>query len=186
MTFREKLAKEHPEFINERHDGGCKDCPHTYGYEILNDSDDCPEGGNCTKCWDREIPKTYEKGLQDAWELVKKAYDYTCDELEEIFGVKYGFHDFISKFTYQEALAKLKAYEDSQEIKAGDVVRCKGYPSTEILITSTERSLNGLHLQSDEGGRKGEAHSFIDRNAIEKTGKHIDIESLLEQIWGAE
>lgn len=123
MTFREKLAKEHPECVDERHTGGCHNCPRTYGYEILHDSDDCPEGGDCTKCWDREIPteKTYEEGLQDAWELAKKIDLFDTEERTKIFG--YITSEYIKEhYTVQEALAKLKAYEEEKEIKVGDVV----------------------------------------------------------------
>lgn len=57
MTFREKLAKEHPDCINEIFMGGAKYCPYKYGYE--EQPKDCT-GHLCSKCWDREIPETEE------------------------------------------------------------------------------------------------------------------------------
>ena len=33
MTFREKLAKEHPECVGPNFHGGCIGCPGTYKYE---------------------------------------------------------------------------------------------------------------------------------------------------------
>ena len=59
MTAREKLAKEHPELIDEKHCGGCKGCPDHYGY--LPQPSFCrdkryPSEANCANCWDREIP----------------------------------------------------------------------------------------------------------------------------------
>ena len=59
MTFREKLAKEHPECVDESFDGGCKSCPHVYGYETRDESDKFCRS-RCVKCWDREIPETKE------------------------------------------------------------------------------------------------------------------------------
>lgn len=64
MTYREKLKKEYPEKINLISWGGCEGCPGTYDY-----SDDeyprCPygrpNGSNCSKCWDREIPEKSAK-----------------------------------------------------------------------------------------------------------------------------
>lgn len=53
MTCREKLAKEHPEYINNWFKGGCAGCPHDYGY--LPKPISCVTT-NCAKCWDREIP----------------------------------------------------------------------------------------------------------------------------------
>ena len=55
MTFREKLAKEHPECINPNVRGGCERCPHSYGYESYGNVD-CFNIG-CANCWDREIPE---------------------------------------------------------------------------------------------------------------------------------
>lgn len=57
MTFREKLAQEHPECIGKRFEGGCKYCPHDYGYEGKGHLP-CGEVKNCTECWNRVIPET--------------------------------------------------------------------------------------------------------------------------------
>lgn len=61
MTFREKLKKEHLEYIRDRDSdeyiGGCRGCPYQYGYE---DHTGC-NGRVCAECWDREIPGTEEK-----------------------------------------------------------------------------------------------------------------------------
>lgn len=60
-TFREKLAIEHPERVKEWHVGGCYGCPWSYGYEASCACVSHDKGGisnvNCTKCWDRELPK---------------------------------------------------------------------------------------------------------------------------------
>lgn len=62
MTFREKLRKEHPEYIDPECVGGCEGCPDDYGYE--DKSDRCPVVDmtnfreKCQACWDREIPGT--------------------------------------------------------------------------------------------------------------------------------
>lgn len=56
MTCREKLAMEHPEYIDKCRAGGCVSCPSTYGY--LPDDPDLCLAGTCTACWDREIPGT--------------------------------------------------------------------------------------------------------------------------------
>lgn len=58
MTFREKLAQEHPDRIN---DGVPTQCPAAYGYEGNADGM-CwqmftPPVYSCEECWDREIPK---------------------------------------------------------------------------------------------------------------------------------
>jgi hypothetical protein len=56
ITCREKLELDHPEFIDEKWNGGCKDCPHTYGYKKMDECVcDCKTCDNdiCTKCWDQ-------------------------------------------------------------------------------------------------------------------------------------
>lgn len=60
MTFREKLAKEHPNKVGMGWVGGCCGCPSEYGYEKSDRSccDDANED-KCRKCWEREMPKTY-------------------------------------------------------------------------------------------------------------------------------
>lgn len=130
--------------------------------------------------------RAYDKGLQDAWKIVPKIFGMTYQERNEFLGTNDSNNDIgsiIAKFTPQEALAKLEAYEKEQaEIKVGDVVRFKKHPSCEVLITAVSRGLNGVHLQTGEFGRKGEVHSDICKDYIEKTGKHINIESLFEQI----
>ena len=57
MTYREKLAMEHPEFVGANLIGGCKGCPTTYGYEPEEDAS-CKDWSSCTECWDREIPES--------------------------------------------------------------------------------------------------------------------------------
>lgn len=64
MTFREKLAKEHPDAIDSTQFGGCVDCPNSYGYEDRCAHTPCvnnpPSEIVCTQCWNRKIPGTEE------------------------------------------------------------------------------------------------------------------------------
>ena len=57
MTCREKLAMEHPEEIDPERLGGCKGCPHQYGYakepEWCDDNNFTDE--KCRRCWGREV-----------------------------------------------------------------------------------------------------------------------------------
>jgi len=66
MTFKEKLAMEHPEAISDEDFAGCKDCPHAYGYDdganglcVTNGICDNEKINDetCTKCWNREMPE---------------------------------------------------------------------------------------------------------------------------------
>lgn len=199
MTFREKLQMEHPEYVNEIFSGGCRNCPSTYGYEEARncvwESDE-----KCAECWNREMPGTdkwddivtqgiiqtekigyldgYDKGLNDAWELAKKLDYMAMHELEEIFDVSFA-QAVLEKLTPQEALAKLKDYEEQSVVKRGDCVKANG----------EFHHFYGIYL-----GKDGKGWTWILSNndiapqrisddwKLEKTGEHVDLDSILEQI----
>lgn len=58
MTFKERLAIEHPENVSDKYAGGCHGCPKDYGYSE-DHSSTCRNYGKegCDNCWNREIPE---------------------------------------------------------------------------------------------------------------------------------
>lgn len=114
--------------------------------------------------------EAYNKGLNDVWELAKKIVlpehkgGYTTDELEDIFG-KGAF----TTLTAQEALAKVKAYEEHNEIKVGDVVRSKGCNVEGIITKISEIKIYRLF-------KDGSCDSISTKvkEDLEKTGRHFD------------
>lgn len=68
MTCREKLAIEHPGEIDHERLGGCKGCPHTFGYakvpEWCDDNNFTDE--KCTRCWDREVETGVETQVENS------------------------------------------------------------------------------------------------------------------------
>ncbi len=185
MTFLEKLREDRPKAqthrIVENH------CPYEYGYEEYFECEvdivECPN--ECEKCWNREMPeepscddvkKAYEQGLTDAWELAKRISllpsdgGYNCDTLREVFGTD--LERRIYKFTPQEAMAKLKAYEDSK-IEVGDVVCHREYGNG--IVTREDGDFYNVVCAN------GDVICF-EKNRVTKTGKHIEIKAILEQI----
>ena len=128
---------------------------------------------------DKIIPmgKTYSDGLSDAWELAKKILNMKFDVAVEVFDCTRLF-DVMEKFTPEEALAKIDAYEKEKEIKVGDVVYYSkdGDISTQSIVTKIEG--NVVYTVYSDGSCGREYYP----NDLKKTGKHIDIESLLWQI----
>lgn len=122
--------------------------------------------------------ETYNKGLEDAWELAKKIYLPTVEggitggEIEKIFDCHYSC--VLRMYTPQEALAKLETYEKEKEINVGDVV---GSINTGRLGVITKVEENGKYVMFSDGMAGMFAH-----NDIRKTGKHIDINCVLEQL----
>ena len=139
-----------------------------------------------------EVQKSaYNQGLHDAWELAKRVV--RSPKLvenaqifigENIVGIER--ESLLIQFfqlSPQEALAKLKEYEGAQEIKVGDVVV---YGDSEVLITKIyKRSFDGIQLSdNNEQGSFGDTYTSRDLEYCKKTGKHIDIQSILDQIGG--
>jgi hypothetical protein len=127
---------------------------------------------------ENEIKEAYNKGLNDAWELAKKmvapAYigGMGNSECIAVFGMNLNGYEILSKYTPQEALAKLEAYEKEQaEIKVGDVVEVNGY---KFLVTTVAN--DHINLIDSKG------ITTWTTSTCKKTGKHIDIQKILEQI----
>ena len=130
-----------------------------------------------------KVEEAYNKGLEDgrneAWELAKKLVLLDSSIGWKIFGTCRVL-EVLENFTPQEALAKLEAYEKEQaEIKVGDVI--ERTRDNKVIVVCGISDVNYCGLMND--GR-WTCLSFEDE--ITKTGKHIDIQSMLEQIGGAE
>ena len=128
---------------------------------------------------ENEIEEAYNKGLNDAWELAKKIVlpdkdgGMKISEIKNVFKINHvDVNDILRNFTPQEALAKLEAYEKEQaEIKVGDVVEVNG---CKFLVTTVAND----HINLIDS--KGITTSTT--STCKKTGKHIDIQPILEQI----
>lgn len=76
MTFKEKLAMEHPDYVNDCYDGECFGCPKDYGYEDHDSSiKNClvNNGKGCTYCWNREIPEEEKDGKHMKMDIFSKS-----------------------------------------------------------------------------------------------------------------
>lgn len=196
MTFLEKekeICKEKGKTFDEYEI--TKKCPDEYGLE--NESE-CPRVGKdvCKECWNREMPGTepltenkrkidfmsenaYNQGLNDAWELAKKITcteekgGMPCDDVYKIFSTDTCWKVF-AMYTPQEALAKLKAYEEAKVLIRGDEVICLDTDEKAIFFGKSENSEEGWFLMKEY-----DVPQRIMLNTVKKTGKHIDC---LEQI----
>ena len=128
---------------------------------------------------ENEIEEAYNKGLNDAWELAKKIVlpdkdgGMKISEIKNVFKINHvDVNDILRNFTPQEALAKLEAYEKEQaEIKVGDVVEVNG---CKFLVTTVAN--DHINLIDSKG------ITTWTTSTCKKTGKHIDIQPILEQI----
>lgn len=115
MTCREKLAKEHPEYVNPASTGGCDACPITYGYldrpEWCNVDED-----TCSKCWDREI-SDLNNNLKGENDMTSKTKNELIKELtkakENVEKLKEALINIEKRKKYDEAALETKAMYDS-------------------------------------------------------------------------
>ena len=127
--------------------------------------------------------KTYEQGLADAWELAKNIVlsasrgGLDGDVIVEIFGENCLYaHEIMTRYTAEEALAKIEAYEREKEIKETDVVEylCEKWIVAEVR-DSEYRLWNGKKIECADKGK------------VKKIGNAESIEplvDLLRQIGG--
>lgn len=121
--------------------------------------------------------KSYNKGLEDAWKLYNIALTMPRNELCKILNIEpCSLAELIESISPQEALAKLETYEKENAIKVGDVVESI---NTGRLGVITRVEENGKYVVFADGMSGMFAH-----DDIRKTGKHIDITSVLEQLKG--
>lgn len=127
-----------------------------------------------------QIPysEAYNKGLQDAWKLALKVSaienkegipDEVCKKL---FGTLCGA-EIIREHTPQEVLEKLEAYEQEKEIKMGDEVENPNNPKKYIVCNIKTGASISTDLRET---------ALLELSCWQKTGKHIDIQSILDGI----
>ena len=131
-----------------------------------------------TKFSDLVIPedeKTYEDGLQDAWNVLKKAYEMDAEEYEKCFSLEGG--SGLMDLPPQEAFAKIKAYEQSKEISVDDVVFIADEPEDLGCVISVEDDGTAYVLWNDGSG------GHIVRKYLRKTGRNMRaVQKLLDEL----
>lgn len=119
----------------------------------------------------------YEKSLSDAWECMKKLRDKDVEELKEIFGLPCikNVIDVLNHLTPQEAINKLKEWEEKHEIKVGDVVRVDGLIGDFVVTWRKEKMAHCMSLSTG---------FFYVRNheKFAKTGRHIDLTEIFNTL----
>ena len=124
-----------------------------------------------------EIEQAFDKGCNAAWELARKIAvipkdgGYGGSKLIEIFNT--ALNNEIFNLTYPEAAAKVAEWEKAkEEIKVGDVVCSEGKYG--VVISEGTICFRGF----TDDGTPFEWY----KERCTKTGRHIDIDSLLKQI----
>lgn len=127
---------------------------------------------------------------EEAWEIMKRLFLNKCDgienafsdkELEDIFGTR-DLAEIVNNNTPNQIKAKIEVWEAEKEIKVGDEVAHKRFPNDDrckFFITEIDNKCRRI---SGFSGFSGEVFSGRDIDMYQKTGRHIDIEGMLNQI----
>ena len=122
---------------------------------------------------DKKVEKAYQRGLDDAWECARELYlNGACKDL---FG-EY-FNTFIKNHTAQEAIEKLKAHKHDYKIEVGDEVNWDGFcfVVTRIYQPLVDKKCNGI-------AKDGSVYMDVVCDRLTKTGRHFDINKILEEM----
>ena len=133
----------------------------------------------------------YQRGLNDAWECARKLFSSMADsDIEKAFPIEWnngGFNALIN-LQPQEAIAKLKAYEEKQEadeddkIEVGDEVEWDNDFTGDRFIVTRIYQPYGKKEQCDGIDDDGDVYRAVLIESLVKTGRHFDIASILEDM----
>ena len=172
VIAREDLEELTSDYINE-HFSELQDMAYQRGYKACMSENDFDSP--CTSC------EAYQRGLNGAWEAARKLFSSMADsDIEKAFPIEWnnGGFNALMNLQPQEAIEKLKAYEEKQadKITAGDEVVSKYSGIKGVLLEpETEDVLATIIVPSQRWRTIYDSHQNL-----EKTGKHYDIEKFLE------
>ena len=107
--------------------------------------------------------ESYEKGLNDAWECMRRMYKMKRSDVHAIFGTEY-LSQIVDKFPASEAIEKIKEYkkEKIDTIKIGDEVYCNAYGNG-VVTRVYDRTLTVTWADG--------THGIINSDTVTKAGK---------------
>ena len=153
MTFREKFHEDFPE--KKDFNPASKWCPSAFDYETdwtCNPTDyriiGCgPEGLDCDKCWDREMP---DRNQAPYFIIEIEPFMQSNDLRQDISEAEKSLNDKTVQ-KYMERLINFKENESEELIE----VRSKGLNSEEriILMEAMRRALQGIICHRRKDGR---------------------------------
>lgn len=122
----------------------------------------------------RKIDASYQEGLSDAWEAARKVVALSTVDRRKVFGSEY-MYSILEKHTASEAIEKLKAYEQEEQIQVGD----------EVITASGKAVVTGVGPVHFEYVYADGSNGYDEVKNVKKTGRHFpEIASVLEKMRG--
>lgn len=118
---------------------------------------------------------SYNKGLEEGWELLKKMYNMDADDFADVFDTLC-YEEVLNEYTPQEAKDNIAHWEESNELKAGDIVVSKHTGMTALATRVTENIIYVIYPDGSCGDARKES--------FEKASGHLPIKELLDEIRG--
>lgn len=140
----------------------------------------------------RDISDAYNKGLNDAWKLVKRIEStpedggLTNKQIAEVFGQYWSSFELYNSFSAEEVLDLYKRWEDKQkqdaEIKVGDEVYSDAFDDKGIVTHITADKVSCVCIICN-----GSTMMRVGLHGLHKTGRHFDaIAEVLAELRGEE
>lgn len=140
----------------------------------------------------QDISDAYNKGLNDAWKLVKRIEStpedggLTNEQIAEVFGQYWSSFELYNSFSAEEALDLYKRWEDKQkqdaEIKVGDEVYSDAFDDKGIVTHITTDKVSCVCIICN-----GSTMMKVGLHGLHKTGRHFDaIAEVLTELRGKE
>lgn len=126
----------------------------------------------------------YQRGLDDAWGCARKLFSEMSDtEINLVFPQEWnnGGFNALMALKPKDAIDRINAFErkqESDEIKVGDEVQNCREPNACFVIVS----IDILNEEISGFDQNGHTYSCRPKDAWHKTGRHFDIESILEEM----
>ena len=185
ISQTEGLCKEVATCVRNAYDRGYKQGEkdgYEYGYRDGQDI----EQSNAATTKEEVAKMEYERGLNAAWECVRKLIlsesygGLELYEIEKIFGDG-NYPRIIRTFSASECMAKIKEYEENKkadEIRVGDEVDHDGLKC--VVVKVWQDCICTI-------SQVGTTPSYTDKSVLKKTGRHFDqIEKLMKEMGNKE
>ena len=123
---------------------------------------------------------SYQKGLDDAWEAARKIAQQWEEDVDSEHRVVIddSIRVTLDSMTASEAIAKLKAYEEKQKaegLKVGDIVDWSGDKYI-VSYINDDGCADLIYLGC------GSTCERVSPDCLTRTGKHYDIDKILEEM----
>jgi hypothetical protein len=141
---------------------------------------------------DHESEKSYEQGLNDAWECARKiAVEMSIEDMQSCGLIsnsdkEYTYScDVIRDYSVSEAMTKIKEYEEKKKFHVGDVIKFEFggvglYNAIGVIVRIDDDYLYVLSGNNDPDYTTIRINPYRDTVHVEKTGRYFpQIEEVL-------